>query len=115
MISNFNGTDYTFNIVCQNNILYLNGPGAVLSTPSFEAEEIDVYPNPIKNEFNIKLQTLSEGTWLLYNKLGQKVMDGKLQGLETKINTQTLVSGFYALQIKDENNTTVTVQKIIKN
>ncbi len=73
-----------------------------------------VYPNPIKNEFNIKLQTPSEGNWIIFNELGQSVMQGKLQGLETKINTQALVSGFYALQIKDENNTTVTVRKIVK-
>lgn len=113
--SNFEGTDYTFNVVCQNNILYLNGINAILSVPSFEADSVDVYPNPIKNEFRIKLQTQSKGTWLIYNKLGQKVMQGQLKGLETKIDTEALVSGFYALQIKDENNTTVTVKKIIKS
>ena len=113
--SNYNDTDYTFDVVCQNNVLYLKGPGATLTNPSFEAETIGIYPNPIKNEFNIKLQTQSEGAWLLYNELGQNVMKGQLQGLETKINTETLVSGFYALQIKHENNVTITVKKIIKN
>lgn len=113
--SNFNGTDYTFNVICLNNILYLNGPGATLSSPSFKTESVGIYPNPIKNEFSIKLPSQSEGTWLLYNELGQNVMQGQLQGVETKIDTETLVPGFYALQIKDENNTTVTVKKIIKN
>ncbi|WP_456441413.1 T9SS type A sorting domain-containing protein [Psychroserpens sp.] len=115
VISNYNGTDYTFDVICQNNVLYLNGPGATLTNPSFEAEAIGIYPNPIKNKFNIKLKNQSEGTWLLFNELGQNVMQGQLQGLETIIITETLVSGFYALQIKDENNTTVTVKKIIKN
>ncbi|WP_456441411.1 T9SS type A sorting domain-containing protein [Psychroserpens sp.] len=86
-----------------------------LSVQDFnKKKQFIVYPNPIKNEFNIKLQTPSEGNWIIFNELGQNVMHGKLQGLETKINTQALVSGFYALKIKDENNTTVTVRKIVK-
>jgi len=112
--SNFGGTDYTFDVVCQNNRLYLNGPGAVLSIPTFQAEDIGVYPNPIQNQFNIKLQSQSNGKWILYNELGQNVIQGQLKGLETKINTEAIPSGFYALQIKDENNTTVTVRKIVK-
>ncbi|WP_296380823.1 T9SS type A sorting domain-containing protein [Winogradskyella sp.] len=112
--ANYNGTNYTFDVVCHNNSVYLNGPGAILSTTNFEAESISMYPNPIKNEFNIKLQTPSEGSWMIFNELGQKVLHGQLEGLDTKINTQALVSGFYAIQIKDENNTTVTVKKIVK-
>ena len=113
--TDFNGTSYTFDVVCHNNKVYLNGPGAILSSTNFEADEIGVYPNPIQNELNIKLQTPSEGSWLLFNELGQKVMEGELGGIETRISTTNLVSGFYALQIKDINKATVTVKKIIKN
>jgi hypothetical protein len=112
--TNFNGTDYTFDVICFNNKVYLNGPGAILSVSEIEAESVSIYPNPIQNELNIKLQSFSEGRWLLFNELGQRVMEGQLQGIETKINTANLASGFYALQLKDANNTTVTVRKIIK-
>lgn len=113
--ANYNGTDYTFDVVCYNNKVYLNGPGAVLSTPEIEEEMIGIYPNPIQNELNIKLKTQSEGSWILFNELGQIVKEGELLGVETKINTANLAHGFYALQIKDKNKTTVSVKKIIKN
>lgn len=113
--ANYNGTSYTFDVVCHNNKVYLNGPGAILSDSEIEADTIGIYPNPIQNELNIKLQTPSEGSWLLFNELGQKIMEGQLQGIDTKISTTNLGAGFYALQIKDRNKTTVTVKKIVKN
>lgn len=111
--SNFNGTDYTFNVVCQNNVLYLLGPGATLSNPDFEASELDVYPNPVSDILNIRLSQQVEGRWVLFNQIGQLVLEGDIIDLETSININSLVSGFYALQIKDGRNNTVKIKKII--
>ena len=111
--ASFNGTAYTFDVICQNNILYLNGPGAILATPDFEANEIEIYPNPVNNILNVKLSRQVKGKWIIFNQLGQQVLNGDLIDLETSIEMSSLTSGFYALQIKDERQNTVQVKKII--
>lgn len=113
--TNYNGTDYTFDVVCFNNKLYLNGPGATLSTSVFTAKELTIFPNPINDILNIKTTNNVKGNWILYNQLGQKVLSGKIENMETTILTKELQAGFYALQIKDENNSTVAVKKVLKN
>lgn len=110
---NYNGTNFTFDVVCQNNILYLNGPNAILSTPDFDASELEIYPNPVSDMLTIKLSRQVKGKWMMHNILGQEVLKGNLSGLETDIDTSTLQSGLYALQIKDDGNNTVKVKKII--
>jgi len=115
--ADFNGNTYTFDVFCRNdNELVLGVNNITLGIDDNALNDsVSIYPNPIKNELNIKLPINSDGNWTLFNQLGQKVMQGQLQGLETKINTQTLNSGFYALQIIDENNRNVVVRKIIKS
>lgn len=113
--ANYNGTDFTFNVVCQNNMLYLNGPGATLTTSDFELNAVNTYPNPASDILNIATPYEINGHWILYNQLGQSAINGKLKSTETKINTSNLKSGFYALQIKDENSRTILVKKIMIN
>ena len=110
----FNGTPYTFDIICHNNVLYLNGPGATLNIPEFEAEALIVYPNPTTTILNIKSAGNLQGTWKLFNSLGQLVLNGKIENINTTINTQGISAGFYALHIKDEKNNTVKVSRVIK-
>lgn len=110
---NYNGTNFTFDVICQNNILYLNGPDAILSTPDFDASELEIYPNPASVLLTVKLSRRVEGKWMMHNILGQEVLKGSLSGLETNINTTSLQSGLYALQIKDDRNNTIKVKKII--
>ncbi len=111
----YNGTNYTFDVVCFNNKLYLNGPGATLSTTDFNAETVSIYPNPTENQLNLKLQSQHEGVWQLYNHLGQQVLEGEFRDIETIISTRNLASGIYVLQIKDKNKATVMIKKIVKN
>ena len=111
--ANYNGTDFTFDVLCQNNILYLHGPDAILSIADFDASELVIYPNPVNNILTIRLSRQVAGKWMLHNIIGQEVLKGGLTGLETNINTTSLESGFYALQIKDNRNNTVKVKKII--
>ena len=115
--ADFNGNTYTFDVFCRNdNELVLGVDNITLGLGEVELKEtVSLYPNPIKNEFHIKTNTLTVGSWLIYNELGQKMMHGQLQGLETKINTESLISGFYILHIKDENNRSITAKKIIKS
>ena len=110
----YNGTTVTFNVIVQDNSIYLLKPGATLSTPSVNAEELQIYPNPVKDVLTIKLPQNENGSWTLINQLGQIVLEGKLEITETKINSQNLISGIYALHLKDKNNNTLNVSKIIK-
>lgn len=111
--ASYNGTPFTFDVSCQNNTLYLNGPGATLSTPLIEASELDIYPNPVADLLTIKLSKPAAGNWSIYNQIGQQVLNGNLTGSETQLSVNSLAKGIYVLQIKDENNISVKVKKII--
>ncbi|WP_283636044.1 T9SS type A sorting domain-containing protein [Aquaticitalea lipolytica] len=109
----YNGTPYTFDIICYNNTLYLNGPGATLTVATINNEELEIYPNPVIGSLTIKLPRQANGSWIIYNKIGQQVLKGNLNGVETKINTNSLANGIYIIQIRDENNVSVKLKKII--
>ncbi|MEW4924311.1 T9SS type A sorting domain-containing protein [Algibacter sp. 2305UL17-15] len=113
--TNFGGTPYTFDVICQNNTLYLNGPGATLSSRDYNTDELLVFPNPVKDVLNIKTPTALNGKWELINHLGQKVLEGKLETSHARINVRSLPSNLYLLQIKDNLNTVIKTHKVIVN
>ena len=82
---NYNNTDYTFDVVCQNNTLYLNGPGVALSDTNFEVNQIKVYPNPTNNKLFINTNSIKNGQWKLYSQLGQLIKQGKITQEKTEI------------------------------
>lgn len=115
--TDYNGTSYTFNVICQNNTLYLNGPNATLSTTNLEVKKLQIYPNPVSNVLNIKWANTSfqGANWQLFSQLGQKISYGILKEKETKILVENLKSGLYILQIKDHMNNILKSEKIIVN
>jgi hypothetical protein len=114
--ANFSSTDYTFDVICQNNILYLNGPGATLTNNEFEVNEIALFPNPSHSFVNVELNTAINGNWQLINQLGQLVKENDFETNELKIKVQDLNSGMYFLKITDSDlNTSITKRIIVSN
>ena len=110
---NYNNTDYTFDVVCQNNTLYLNGPGVALSDTNFEVNQIKVYPNPTNNKPFINTNSIKNGQWKLYSQLGQLIKQGKITQEKTEIYLQDVLSGVYFIKIQNDTKSTIT-KKIIK-
>ena len=63
--------------------------------------QVEVYPNPTKNLITIEAEGMSEV--LLYNTLGQCVMQKVCVGNQTTVDLQNVSEGLYLLRVKTEN------------
>lgn len=86
----------------------LGWPGVVLSTDSFLAQDVKLYPNPVKDILTIS-STNDIKSYTIYNSLGQMVGSGKIQA---NINFSYLSNGVYILNLEGESG--VLSKKIIK-
>ena len=89
----------------------LQNPASVESAQNLA--ELNVYPNPVIQNLNIQLKNMhGEGKAEIFNILGQRVKQVKLNSTSCKINMNGLSSGFYFLRIT-MNNKVLTVKKIL--
>jgi N-acetylneuraminic acid mutarotase len=59
-----------------------------------------LYPNPCKNELNLKLNSsYNLNTYEIYDSLGQIVLSGEVKINDFSINTSNLAQGFYLISI----------------
>jgi hypothetical protein len=109
--ANFNGTDYTFDVICNGKSLLLNGPGATLNTPNFGVEQLKIYPNPTNGKVTLKLnKNISEIDIEISNILGQVISNERFINTNT-INLNIVGSpGIYFVSIKTSEGNS----KIIK-
>lgn len=74
-------------------------------------KDITIYPNPIQDVINIQSKASGEFDYFVYNTAGQLILKGKSS--DKKINAQTLKTGNYILEIKN-NEGAKSVHKFIK-
>ena len=114
--ASFNGTPYTFNVVCQNNIVYLNGPDFMLSTENPAVQDIAIYPNPVKDVLNIASSSISIGRWQLINPFGKVVKEAKYASKAFHISLDALASGLYFFKLEDVGlQSTITKKIVVSN
>ena len=76
-----------------------------LSTQSFNTNNLLIYPNPSNEYFFLKLPTsISKGKFVLYNNLGQKVMQEQIFQNEQQITVSSLNSGVYLYEFISNNS-----------
>jgi hypothetical protein len=63
--------------------------------------QVEVYPNPTKHLITIEAEGMSEV--LLYNTMGQCVMQKVCVGNQTTVDLQNMTEGLYLLHVKTEN------------
>lgn len=83
-------------------------------------EDIDhavLYPNPFDNAFNIRLDYLGLLTVNVYSVDGKMVDHQTLQKHSNiiSIDTEQLVSGLYFVELRTEQNTPISIKKMVKN
>ena len=84
-----------------------------LSTQSFNANNLLIYPNPSSEYFFLKLpSSISKGEFTLFNNLGQKVLQQQIFQNEQQIVVSALSSGIYMFEFSA--NTTILRGKIMK-
>jgi len=127
-IAGFNGTDWVFHTALTtplpsdyitNMVLDSNGDiwissfqdGLSIFDPDFGAgidddiwtENTRTYPNPVQNYLTVESKTLSSNAYVIvYNVMGQILMQEALVDLKQNIDCQGLSNGFYTYQIIQE-------------
>lgn len=85
---------------------------STLGVSDFDISNIKIYPNPVKNQLSIRLNTATETSVDIYDVLGKKVISKLIYNSDT-ISTQSLSSGIYILKIT-QGNASIS-KKLIKN
>ncbi len=110
--ANFNGSTYTFDVVCNNTSLFLNGPN-VVSTSNQELQKFTIYPNPTNDYIFINFKTKFDGTWKIFNQLGQIIKQGNIKETQKKIALDKFHSGIYFIKIENNLSNKTSVQSIV--
>lgn len=84
---------------------------SVLGTDNFNNTVIKFYPNPVKNVLNLS-HSENITNVEVYNLLGQKVFENKLNTNTTQIDMSNLSSGSYLVKVTSDNQTKTI--KVIK-
>lgn len=80
----------------------------------FDNIEVKVYPNPTREFVTIEMNRLRKSSkYSLYNLAGEKLAEGNLRKLKTKLNLNNQASGSYLLKLSKENQPLRTF-KIVK-
>jgi hypothetical protein len=88
---------------------------SVLSTDSFAKNNFKLYPNPVNDELSFDLNNFqNDYSVKIYNVLGSVVLnDISISNQNNKLNTSTLNSGIYFVELNDKDNNRY-VQRFIK-
>ena len=77
-----------------------------------ETQAVEVYPNPVKDMLTVKAENLSNV--IVYNSVGQKVFEQKVDANELTINTNDFESGIYMIRIVADGNEVTRKISVIK-
>ena len=80
-----------------------------------ESNGISVFPNPVKDFMQIKINDFITGKylWSLYNQIGQVQLQGEITECESKIDIKNLAPEIYILKVNRENEI-IGTYRIIK-
>lgn len=80
---------------------------------TYNTFSLTLYPNPVRgNELNIVTKNAENATFRIVNTLGQELLTGELNDVESTINVSRLESGVYFIAVK--NNDAVVTKQFIK-
>jgi hypothetical protein len=88
---------------------------SLLSNGEINQKDLHIYPNPVQRGNSIKIINLEqkELTFKLFNILGATLQEGKLKEINNEINTTSLVSGLYFVNLFDSQKQFTKVLKLI--
>jgi surface protein len=79
-------------------------PNCVLNIEEFETSIIKLYPNPVVNILNIKIDyNLINHSYNVIDGIGRVVLNGKLKEVNNTINVEQLSKGIYYLKVYGNN------------
>lgn len=75
-----------------------------LSMETFSNTEVLIYPNPCENSLSIQLGNEKQASFMLYNQLGQRVLNEQFNTFQNTINISSLSSGVYFYDFSSNNS-----------
>ncbi len=64
--------------------------------------DLNVFPNPSNYDLNLKITNFNKvSSYNIYNSLGQIVLSGRIENINTIINISTLKTGMYFIEVND--------------
>ena len=73
-----------------------------LDTETFDTVALKLYPNPVINILNVKVNSnLINQPYTIIDGLGRVILKGKLNDIDTSINVEQLSKGIYYLKVSD--------------
>ena len=84
-----------------------------LATNENKVKNIGIYPNPAKNEVNIKMNKAESAKFMIYDSSGRLMISGNASN-DRKINVEKLMNGNYILTIELKNGEKLTEKLMIK-
>jgi surface protein len=80
------------------------GLNCVLSTETFDAISLKLYPNPVLSVLNVTVDSnLINQPYSIVDGIGRVVLNGSLNEVDTAINVEQLSKGVYYLKLSDSN------------
>ncbi|PLX05137.1 MAG: hypothetical protein C0595_00740 [Marinilabiliales bacterium] len=79
-----------------------------------QTEKINIFPNPVRSSLQLKTELPINGYVVIYNSLGQKIMEKEVNNNELKIDFSKEKNGMYFLNIYDMNYELISGKKILK-
>ena len=107
---------------------FINGDGINIDDLSFQITEaepnatssqleasVSVFPNPAQGNLNVWFNTILDKplSYIIFNSLGQNIVNGRILGQKNTINIQALDNGLYTIRLFEEEGA-FTSQKFIK-
>tara|TARA_R110001606_G_scaffold399261_1_gene582850 strand:- start:16301 stop:18286 length:1986 start_codon:yes stop_codon:yes gene_type:complete len=90
----------------------LNGD-AILSNKEFNKNKVSIYPNPFKDNLNIKLKESDEFSFQIISLIGQVMYTSATHKDHANVSVTNLSKGVYVLKINTEGNS--YTKRIVKN
>jgi sugar lactone lactonase YvrE len=104
-------------VIKGNQINILSDQSLGINQNLFSLQQINLYPNPAKDEITIdlsKINNIENFSYEIYNSLGQEVQNGILNSQINIIHLNNIKgSGVYFVKIIDSSNTLIDSKKII--
>lgn len=73
----------------------------------------EIYPNPATQQFNVKTETVRQGTIRVLDLVGKVVLQASFSNSLTPVNCLSLPSGVYFVQVLDESKTLLKTRKLV--
>ncbi|MFN4246380.1 MAG: T9SS type A sorting domain-containing protein [Flavipsychrobacter sp.] len=88
---------------------------SVNNVASKSADNVVLYPNPVRDDLNIVFAGMNEVKSLgIYNLIGKQVSAYKVNGTSASVNVESMPAGIYMLRLMDGQGRVVAVRKFNK-